>query len=252
MLSPLLYKQILNAKSSLQIVANWEQVLGQANLKNLILIPIKFVSGRISFYPKALYYLIAGGWSVIVWFFVFTGGLKKKAFLFLLFAPLVLGLLFSFFTPFFSYFRFIYLIPVMTILIAAGAKTPVNRLIIAVGMIGFSLVYLLNSNYYREDWKNLAKNLPKNELIYIIPSSADPLKYYRNNLSLINLTNFETDHNRQAFLISQQIKKMTVIPYAADIYGIEYKKILTTNRFALNNIKTFRGLTIESWIRSDL
>ncbi len=57
LVSPLLYQQLLNAKVNLSNVTNWSYVLGKVNLKNLILIPIKFSIGRISFEPKWLYYL---------------------------------------------------------------------------------------------------------------------------------------------------------------------------------------------------
>ena len=65
-LSPLLYQQLINAKVSLQIVTNWSLVLGKANLKNLLLIPIKFTSGRISWEPKWLYYIVSGGWLMFI------------------------------------------------------------------------------------------------------------------------------------------------------------------------------------------
>jgi len=58
--SPLLYQQWVNSKISLVEVKNWFLVLGKANLKNLLLIPIKFSVGRISFYPKLAYWLLAG------------------------------------------------------------------------------------------------------------------------------------------------------------------------------------------------
>lgn len=51
LISPLLYQQFVNAKVSLTTVANWSLVLGKANIKNLLLIPVKFSIGRIDFYP---------------------------------------------------------------------------------------------------------------------------------------------------------------------------------------------------------
>src|SRR3989338_6346880 len=66
---PLLFQQFSNSKTALAQVANWSLVLGKANLKNLLLIPVKFVVGRIDFYPKWLYYSVAGLWTAFVWFF---------------------------------------------------------------------------------------------------------------------------------------------------------------------------------------
>ena len=63
---PLLYQQIINAKQQLGLIPNWGQVLGKANLKNLALIPLKFSIGRISFYPKWIYWGISGVWTLTV------------------------------------------------------------------------------------------------------------------------------------------------------------------------------------------
>jgi len=63
---PLFIQQYLNSKIALIDVKNWDLVLGKANLKNLLLIPIKFSIGRISFEPKILYYSISGLWSLFV------------------------------------------------------------------------------------------------------------------------------------------------------------------------------------------
>ena len=67
MLSPLVIHQFIYSKTALVSVANWSLVLGKADLKNLLLIPLKFTTGRISFYPKIVYLSL----SSIIAIFVF-------------------------------------------------------------------------------------------------------------------------------------------------------------------------------------
>ena len=107
LISPLLYKQLVNSKIALANVTNWSLVLGKANIKNLLLIPVKFSIGRISFEPKGIYYLVAGIWTT----FVISQIAKLKTqnqnsnpksinlFLYLFIFPLALGFVISFITP---------------------------------------------------------------------------------------------------------------------------------------------------------
>jgi len=244
LISPLLYKQLVNSKIALANITNWSLVLGKANIKNLLLIPIKFSIGRISFWPKWLYWGIAGIWTGFV-FFVIKTVFKKDSllWLYLFIFPLILGFVVSFFTPMLQYFRFIYLIPIMTILLSfslsTGHKYHRFGVIVAGGFIIFSLVYLINPAFHREDWKGLVKSLPKDRPVYMITSSSDPVKYYNRTLKINELR--ELIHLRLE-------KQITVIPYTADIYGFNYKKILKENNYYLISKKTFRGLELEFFV----
>jgi len=98
-ISPLLYQQWVNSKISLAEVKNWSLVLGKANIKNLLLIPIKFSIGRVSFYPKIFYWLIAFSFSFFV-FYVLFKNLKSKIFFFYPFiSPKPMRLVFMVFLP---------------------------------------------------------------------------------------------------------------------------------------------------------
>lgn len=235
--SPLLYQQFSNAQKQLVIVLNWQQVLGKANIKNLLLIFLKFSFGRISFHPKVIYYLISGLWTVFIFYYAFVGGFKNKRLFFFFTAPIILGLIFSFFTPLFSYFRFLYLLPIFSLFLSYGVKKRRLRLIIISGFVILSLVYLLNPVFHREDWKKLSQHLTTSERIYMIASSSDPIKYYRKDIIIYNLQELKNTSD----------KKIIVVPYSADIYGIDYQKILKDRNYQLENKKTFRGLIIENW-----
>ena len=73
------------------LVKNWSLVLGRADIKNLLLIPLKFSIGRISFYPKWLYYLVSTIFSGVVFFSALKGGLQSKKLAILFVLPLILG-----------------------------------------------------------------------------------------------------------------------------------------------------------------
>ncbi len=244
-LTLLIYKQLLNSKLMLQTVINWSLVLGKANLKDSLLIPMKFAFGRISFYPKSAYYLLSGLWTAVVFYFVIKGGIKKKFWLFLLTFPLLAGFVFSFFSPMLQYFRFLYLLPMVSILLFYGlSRQPDSNLrgcyLVTGGFVVLSLVYLLMPQFHREDWQTLSYYLPANKQVYMILPSSDGLAYYRPDLLIKDLR----DSNR----IYE--KEIVVIPYTTEIYGLDYKKTLEERGYQLKEKRVFRELYYEIWTTS--
>lgn len=78
----------------------------------------------------------------------------------------------------------------------------------------------------------------------MILSSSDPLRYYNKKLiinDLKDLQKMSTDAVDMAEII--------VIPYTADIHGIDYKKTLKEKKYTLTAKKTFRGLELEEYSR---
>ncbi len=256
-ISPLLYQQLIHSKISLSQVTNWSRVLGKANIKNLLLIPIKFSIGRISFYPKWLYWGIAGIWTSFVLYQILniknqSDKLKfKNIYLFdyLFIFPLILGFLVSFITPLLQFFRFLYLIPILSILLgfrlSRQKKLHPQNVILATGFIIFSLVYLLLPQFHREDWKSLVKRLPKDKPVYMITGSSDPVTYYSTDLKVNELTSLPQDYCGQIRLK----KEIIVIPYTSEIYGFNYKSILKKSGYSLKKETSFRELTYEQWIK---
>ena len=247
LISPLLYHQLINSKIALANVTHWSLVLGKANFKNLLLIPIKFSIGRIDFYPKWIYYFISGMWTLFIFFSLFKNLKLKILLLYLLIFPLFLGFIVSFFTPLLQYFRFLYLIPIMSILLSLSTSDyAVRQGLLVGGFLLFSLVYLLIPQFHREDWKSLVKSLPNNKPVYMILASSDPLKYYNSNLEIKELTRLcSLGYGGQ----SELEKQITVIPYTAEIYGIDCQKILQGKNYQLTNKKSFRGLIWEEYSR---
>jgi uncharacterized membrane protein len=240
-ISPLLYQQWVNSKISLSEVKNWSLVLGKANIKNLLLIPIKFSIGRISFYPKIFYWLTAFSFSFFV-FYVLFKNLKSKIVLFYFFIfPIFLGFIVSFFTPLLQYFRFIYLIPLMCLLLVDRSyKSYKIYIILAAGFLFWSFLYLFIPSFHREDWKSLSFYLKKNQVkeVYMIPSSSDPLIYYYPKIKINSLKNC---YDRSIFL---KTKKIYVIPYTANVHGVSYQSCFNDKKIFLEK-KVFRELILE-------
>lgn len=234
LLSPLLYRQIFLSKTLLADVANWSLVLGKSNLKNLLLIPLKFAFGRISFYPKFIYYILSGLWTVFVFknFINFTNFKNLK---FLFFFPLFLALLISFKLPMLQYFRYLYLLPIFSILLS----TTKHKSIILFGFIILSLVCLLNPTFHREDWQSISNSLPASATVYMIPSFSDPLKYYRPDIKVSDIRTLTPDDLSTRGLI--------IIPYGFDIFGFNHIPLLQSLNFSHSHTQNFRQISLETW-----
>jgi len=231
---PLMQQQLKNSAEMLATVTNWDLVLGKVNIKNLLLIPMKFTSGRISFEPKIIYYVISGVWAIFVMKSLSPSGLlplKKgrselSQYLWMFWLTLGVGIVFSIFTPMMQYFRFLYLIPIMCLAIGKNK-------IIAGGFLVFSLVYVLNPNFYREDWKSLVNDLP--DKVYMIESFRDPVVYYNSVIQISDL--------RSQFLEQE----VTVVPYGEEIHGVDHEKILTEQDYVKIEEISYRQLSMEKW-----
>lgn len=224
-LSPLLLTQYQNSREMLKTVLNWSSVLGSANLKNLLLIPIKFTLGRISFYPKIAYYLISTILVIPLWLLLIIKSVGKDKISFIFWSTLIIGFIFSLFTPMFQYFRFLYLIPIMCVILD-------KNIFYSFIFVLFSLIYLLFPQFHREDWKSLSRSLPAK--VYMINSFADPINYYK-KINVIDIRSHILEDN------------ITVIPYGEAIHGFDHNSYLTSLGYQKTSTQNFRELSTEDW-----
>ena len=237
LIGPLLKTQLLMSRSMLGEIVNWSLVLGKVELKNLLLIPIKFCIGRVSWYPRNWYYLISGLWTFLVWLVVIRNGWKNKKLLWLIVAPLAMALVFSIKSPMMQYFRFLYLVPIMALLLAE-TKNKFIKIFFVLGFLGFSGFYLLNENMHREDWKSVASDL-NNQPVYMIGSFGDPIRYYDSKIEI-----------RDIKTVKPTEKEIRVIPYGELIHGVDSNKLLTDLGYKIVEKKSFREVVVEKWEKS--
>lgn len=170
----------------------WWQTLGKANFKQVALVPVKFLIGRISFQNKLIY-------AAFVAFYAFEFGssafkslrnYKKSAFVWLwFFIPLVAALVFGTIMSGFTYFRLLFLLPVFYLIVAHGLSTTIKA---ATGKICFRaglnilaiLVFVLNPHFWREDWKSAVVWIEQDAgnknaaTIFVTNNQRDPYYYY--------------------------------------------------------------------------
>lgn len=232
-LTPLLLTQIKNSQIMLEQVTNWTLVLGKVNLKNLLLIPLKFGVGKISFYPKIWYYLIGGIWSLIILGLILKNKKEGNWLKIFLVLPIVLAILFSIKSPLLQYFRFLYLVPIMCLVLAINCKKKWQKILIGGGFLIFSLMYLLNPNYYREDWKSVAAEIENEKSVYMIESFSDPIKFYNPKIKVKDIKT-----------ITPIEKEIWVIPYGEVIHGINSEEKLNKLGYKKIEEKNFREIKL--------
>jgi len=199
---PTFLKQSLSTSTYLTRFPAWEKVLGTASIKDLLLVWVKFILGRIDFENINIYLLIIVMATIVFCIPLYYSIIryKKIAILWLwLIMPVLLAFLGAFFIPGFSYFRLIFVLPALYILVSYGISEmkygKIFIIIIIFMNLSFSLIYLLNSKYWREDWRNsvtFIENRLKNDEVILVsyPEPFTPYVWYSKKDSIYS---FNTD-----------------------------------------------------------
>ena len=155
--------------------SSWGDLLGRPNLKNLLLVPVKFVFGRISV-PDTLVYIVGA-----VYAFILLKSRELKYWLWLI-VPLFLAALISIKIPIFTYFRFLFVLPAFCLLSAGSKKATIFVVLVSI----LSLAYFdLNPRFWREDWRGAALYVKQDPGKIVMPNMAQsaPLEYYNVDLN---------------------------------------------------------------------
>ncbi len=190
----------------------WGRILGPSTLKNILLIPVKFVFGRIGFSDQLVYTLIVATTFVfiIAIFYRSKPARSSKIFWLWLILPTVLGIIVSLKIPTLSYFRFIFTLPSMYILIASALVNSGNikklGLVLMICLnIATSLTYLFNSRFQREDWRSAVKYIEnlksdKSITIFVSKSNWEAYRYYAPDAKIGSSESLNKDYD-QIFLM---------------------------------------------------
>lgn len=191
---PIFLTQLQNGLAVHTNAPNWWVTLGKTNLKELSLVPVKFMLGRISFYNKSLYTLVVLLCSSIfgtIMFSALKGWKKTKILWFVFVFPILASAFLGLYISVFSYFRLLFVLPFFYLLVAVGIfsvtrkelKMGLGVLVIAINLVAIS-VYLFNPRFHRENWKGAVSwieqdaNHASAAALFVTNNQRDPYMYY--------------------------------------------------------------------------
>ena len=190
---PVFVKQFTSGINISTTSPSWWKVLGLTSIKNIFLIPVKFMLGRISFYNKFIYALVVA-FSSFILLIPLTLSLKKykKTLLVILwlFVPIIGSVVIGIKVSILSYFRLLFCLPAFYILIAFGLLSlkkklwkPLFLIILFINLFS-SGMYLFNQRFQRENWRDLtfyiqAQSKWENSItIFVNDSNMEAYRYY--------------------------------------------------------------------------
>jgi uncharacterized membrane protein len=191
---PTFFKQLKNGINVGITAPGWWNILGQVTIKNIALIPVKFIFGRVGIDNKTFYGLVAG---IVGTLFLFLMLKAKKSFFAWVWlgVSIVLGIILSLFIPTLSYFRYLFALPAFYLILASGISNLKKPWLVLV--LGFaalvnltsSFAYLMLPRFWREDWKGLvgfieAKKTDKSITIFVADSNMEAYRYYAPNAKI--------------------------------------------------------------------
>lgn len=245
---PTFLQQLKNGSTVSQ--TTWGKVIGGPDIKNLLLIPIKFLIGRVSLDNKIVYFSLLL-LPLFLTSYLFYQARKFKFLIFWFFTPLFLIFLVSFKFPVLSYFRLLFLLPAFYLIITQGILKlkskfhyPLIIFILSINLVSLS-AYLFMSRFHREDWKTLSQTLISksiNQPIVIINAVSSPLKYYYAG-NLQDYASIDTNSLGNEFWL---------IPYAQAIFNPDFswENQIKSNGFTKSYEQHFIGdLTLLKYTR---
>lgn len=189
-------EQLTGGQRTAAIIPGWKEVVGGSSIKELFLLGIKTIIGRVSFYNTLYYYIFVSVIStpLLIGLIKLKEITNKKSLLilcWLILTPL-LTWLFSLFIPVFSYFRLLYVVPAFYILIALSINKfttiyfkIVLGLIILTELVASGL-YLFNDRNHRENWREAASLGSQNNAVVIFEDDTILAPYIYYNLKSLN------------------------------------------------------------------
>lgn len=252
---PELFKQLQAGISTAQNPV-WAS-LSSVSIKNIGLLFVKFVTGRIPF-PTSLSFriptmlFISLFWIVVwlgakkLWVDTVTAKSNGRIIIYWGLAPLIIGGLVGVFVPIFSYFRFLFILPAVIVLASFGlARRTVWFGPIVAFLLLCTVIYTSGQANNREDWKGLAKELHFHEstpTVLLYPAVRPPFDYYDRGVS-----NVMDASSSQAMWAGHA--SLWFISYAEAIFGsgAGVEETLSENKYSRTFIRHFRGVTLQHW-----
>lgn len=192
---PVVWSQFQTSIQLAQTVPLWGKVVGGFSFKALILTPIKFIFGRIPSHPLMIFLIAFYIWIVT--------RVQNRFLWFWLLVPIILGAILSLKIPIFTYHRFLFVLPPLVILLAAGSikNKLFMGLIFLVSFISL-LIFNLNPAFQRENWRDGVKYMQNDPGTALIPnlSQSSSISYYDENYPVFDKSNFTLNYQTPIYL----------------------------------------------------
>lgn len=197
---PVFNQQLETGKAAAGILPNWAQVVGGGTTKNVALLFIKTIIGRISFDNKIVYGVMVGIPGLIYGWLIILAAKNQTWQVRLLFCwviiPIFLALIISIFIPVFSYFRMLFILPAVYLLTAKGLDNLPKKyfnvvlaflIISSLFFLGF---YYINPRFQREDWRSAVATVERRAgsngvILFEDNNIPAPFSYYSKNTALV-------------------------------------------------------------------
>ncbi len=253
--------QLMSGTITAQAVEGWKNVVGGATLKNVILVFLKTVIGRISIKDMTWYI------SVMVPLGVFYSWLlavnlnklsKPKILLFFWFlTPIILAFIISLFIPVLYYFRLLFIIPAFYLLISvsiinlAKLSKYLMAVVLVVNFLSLS-AYYTDPQFQREDWKGVGKFIETQSdstgVIFEDTKMPSPFEYYYKGKPQVmgGVLNFPARYEGDIKYISffQDKDKILLVNYLVEISDPDrlIDKKLTSLGWKVVRVYDFHGV----------
>src|SRR5258706_1871352 len=186
-------EQLLGGTKSVSTFIGWWRTLGELSYKNIALIPVKFIIGRVGFENKLIYSAIIVFLVLIFGYLLYKARKRSNLVWACLVIPIFIGIAVSFEIPILSYFRFLFCLPAFYILFASGVeksgryKNILLSIIILINL-ATSFYYLFTPKFYREDWRLAAKTIGNSKIITPSNSQKEALIYYGKEMQIVDIS----------------------------------------------------------------
>lgn len=212
----------------------WGSILGYSNVKNILLIPAKFTLGRLPL--TALSQLVLALLAPICCLLIYRSWKQPRTHLLFawLIIPILLTIALSIKLPVLSYFRVIFTLPAMYLLLAIGIRSlksiqlrNILASLLLLVNVSTTALYLYYPTYHREDWRQAVSLVestatPNSTVLFAFPDSFAPWQWYQQTgVPVVTTNSFTITSPSQADQI------ISTITANDQVYVFEYLMDLT-------------------------
>lgn len=258
---PYFYQQLNIGLQTASANPLWSQVVGQFSPKSVVLLPVKFLIGRVSI-DNQTHYALALILPLLLITYLFSTAIKNtrasksdsNLIFTWFFLPTLTAAIISIKISIFSYFRFIFVLPAFYLIITLGIsklKPHFKELIITFLLfinLTTTIAFIFIPKFHREDWRSLSDwidSYPTTNAVTVFPnlSQQAPYLYYQPNIKAVDSIRQVSDLPDVVFLMR----------YVQDIFDPTDSKRLDIEalRYQLIEQRDFNGVVVWAYTRSD-